>query len=92
MYSSVWPLLKKSALTLMQRMPIGKEAKLQKAINVVCVMNVLLLLIFVQVEALPGVKTVHSVHFWSVKGGKIVATLHVIVDSEADQQVQEPIQ
>lgn len=43
---------------------------------------------FPQVSSIAGVKRVSHVHVWALKQGKHVATIHLLVDPHADEQVR----
>ena len=60
--SSTLPLLKESALILLQTVP--KEIKIKQLKQDI-------------VEKIPGIIAVHELHVWKLSGNKIIATAHV---------------
>lgn len=59
--SSAFPLIKETAVILLQMVPRG--VNMEELMSKLC--------------AVPDVSSVHDVHVWELSGGKIIATLHV---------------
>lgn len=59
--SSAFPLIKETAVILLQMVP--------KGVNMEELMS--------QLSTVPGISSVHEVHIWELIGGKIIATLHI---------------
>nr|XP_045001120.1 zinc transporter 10 isoform X2 [Jaculus jaculus] len=68
--SSAFPLIKETAVILLQMVPRG--------INMEELMA--------QLSAVPGISSVHEVHIWELISGKIIATLHIKCQKDMGQQ------
>lgn len=68
--SSAFPLIKETAVILLQMVP--------KGVNVEELMS--------QLAAVPDISSVHEVHIWELVSGKIIATLHVKYQKEKGYQ------
>ncbi|XP_070111840.1 calcium/manganese antiporter SLC30A10 isoform X3 [Equus caballus] len=68
--SSAFPLIKETAVILLQMVPKGvnMEELMSKLSNV------------------PGISSVHEVHIWELVSGKIIATLHIKFQKDGDYQ------
>ncbi|XP_044618783.1 calcium/manganese antiporter SLC30A10 isoform X2 [Equus asinus] len=68
--SSAFPLIKETAVILLQMVPKGvnMEELMSKLSNV------------------PGISSVHEVHIWELISGKIIATLHIKFQKDGDYQ------
>jgi zinc transporter 5/7 len=72
--ASVWPLLKSSAMSLLQRVPNGYEAKMIEATRMI--------------EGIPDVLHHHSAHVWELSSGVPVVTICVqIIEGGDDARV-----
>ncbi|KAI9030502.1 cation efflux protein [Hyaloraphidium curvatum] len=67
---SVWPLLRSSALTLLQRSPPSLDRSVPAATR--------------QILSLPGVAGVEQLHVWELKTGHLVGTARVLLSGRGD--------
>ena len=70
-FVSIWPLLKRSASSLLQRTPYAIEATAPRVLQ--------------KVRALPGVLHVSDVHFWEQSSECLVCTMKVQVSRDTDE-------
>jgi len=70
---SVWPLLKSSAFTLLQRIPIGMEHKLAEISR--------------RILGIEGVLGYSQPHVWELKTDHLVGTIKIQVAPTANEQV-----
>ena len=69
---SVWPLVKSSALILLQSIPYGYDTKIPDAQN--------------KIMSIFGVVGIEAIHVWELSTGSYVATVIVRIASDADDQ------
>jgi len=69
---SVWPLIRGSALLLLQRAPVRQQRRTQEALE--------------KVNSIEGVIGYREPRFWSLTDSEVVGTLHVHVRQDADEQ------
>ncbi|XP_008825024.1 zinc transporter 10 [Nannospalax galili] len=68
--SSAFPLIKETAVILLQMVP--------KGVNMEDLMS--------KVDAVPGISSMHEVHIWELVSGKIIATLHIKYQKDTGYQ------
>ncbi|XP_058389907.1 calcium/manganese antiporter SLC30A10 isoform X1 [Diceros bicornis minor] len=68
--SSAFPLIKETAVILLQMVPKG--VNIEELIS--------------KLSAVPGISGVHEVHVWELISGKIIATLHIKFQKDTDYQ------
>lgn len=69
---SVYPLLRDSIFVLMQRVPVELDAKLPQCLN--------------KIQNLPGVFSMHEVHFWTLNSDSYVGSLKLLVKPDANHR------